>query len=370
MHHSVIYRDPDAYSPWPVLWPLPDGTIGAGVVTSPIGSHPGASTFGHFFAMVSSDAGCTWTTTDNPTHPANWPFGTEDEHMDRFAAILPKTDGSTYVTVGAHGFEAWDAERLEEARSQHRWVRPLPERPDHIAVQSPLIVSRRATDSGKNWTVREWQVPGIKGLWCFNRGTILEDGTIVVGIYSIDIDGNNCPYILRSEDSGQTWRLHDLCARNTAVAGNETALCEISPGKLTALTRSDLGRDDHYLLQMWSDDGGRSWTEPIKTQIWGHPAHLLKLKDGRILCTHGYRRSPIGVRAVISEDGSETWKVSDSIVIRDDSSGHSPHRGEGTGLGDVGYPVSMQLSDGDVLTAYYVTPSDNVTHCAATRWQP
>ena len=34
MKHSVIYRDEEAYSPWPVLWPLPEGNIAAGVVTS------------------------------------------------------------------------------------------------------------------------------------------------------------------------------------------------------------------------------------------------------------------------------------------------------------------------------------------------
>ncbi len=117
----MIYRDPDAYSPWPVLWPLPDGSIGAGVVTSPIGSHPGASTFGRFFALASRDGGRTWAPTDHPAHPANWPFGTEDEHMDRFAAILPNA-GGTWVTVGARGFEAWDAGRLDEARSLRRWV--------------------------------------------------------------------------------------------------------------------------------------------------------------------------------------------------------------------------------------------------------
>ena len=58
------------------------------------------------------------------------------------------------------------------------------------------------------------------------------------------------------------------------------------------------------------------------------------------------------------------------MILRDDSAGHSPYRGEGTGAGDVGYPVSLQLPDGDVLTAYYITPADNVTHSEVTRWTP
>ncbi len=64
--------------------------------------------------------------------------------------------------------------------------------------------------------------------------------------------------MLRSVDAGRTWRLHDLCAKAKAVPANETALCEVSAGRLIALTRGDLGRGDHYLLQMWSDGGGRT----------------------------------------------------------------------------------------------------------------
>ena len=60
MQHAVLYRDESAYSPWPVLWQLPGGSIGAGVVTSPVGSHPGASVFGRFLAFVSRDRGSSW----------------------------------------------------------------------------------------------------------------------------------------------------------------------------------------------------------------------------------------------------------------------------------------------------------------------
>ena len=57
VEHHIIYRDENAYSPWPVLWPLPDGGLACGVVTSPIGSHPGASTFGAFLALASYNEG-------------------------------------------------------------------------------------------------------------------------------------------------------------------------------------------------------------------------------------------------------------------------------------------------------------------------
>jgi hypothetical protein len=38
--------------------------------------------------------------------------------------------------------------------------------------------------------------------------------------------------------------------------------------------------------------------------------------------------------------------------------------------GDVGYPVSVQLPDDRVLTAYYITEKDGITHTAVTRWAP
>ena len=198
----------------------------------------------------------------------------------------------------------------------------------------------------------------------------MTDGTIVVGVYGVDGEGLERPCALRSADRGLTWRLHALCAGAAGVRASEAAICETCPGRLTALVRAESDPHDHRLLQLWSEDGGRTWSEPARTGIRGHPAHLLKLEDGRILCTHGYRRHPMGVRAVLSENDGETWDTDNRVILRDDGGGHSPHRGEGTGAGDVGYPVSIQLQDGEVLTACYITPADNVTHSAVTIWRP
>jgi len=34
----------------------------------------------------------------------------------------------------------------------------------------------------------------------------------------------------------------------------------------------------------------------------------------------------------------------------------------------LGYPRSMQLDDGTILTVYYFTDDEQVTHIACTRW--
>jgi hypothetical protein len=104
--------------------------------------------------------------------------------------------------------------------------------------------------------------------------------------------------------------------------------------------------------------------------MWGYPPHLLKLRDGRVLCSFGYRRDPMGVRAVLSNDGGKTWDINNIIVLRNDGGIPSEFRRDAeSGGADLGYPISTQLSDGSILTVYYITLADGVTHSAATRWR-
>ena len=74
----------------------------------------------------------------------------------------------------------------------------------------------------------------------------------------------------------------------------------------------------------------------------GVPSHLVELESGSILCTYGYRRPPFGIKACFSHDGGATWDVDNEVVIRDD----------GMHL-DLGYPASIQLVDGRILSVYY-----------------
>ena len=213
-----------------------------------------------------------------------------------------------------------------------------------FVVNRPTVFVQRSTDSGP-WSRDEWDVPGFSGT---GLAASVEDGTEPVYGRGADVPR------LR-------WRLYPVGTRRGCTWRRA------GPG-LAWHGRTSGG----HLVQYWSDDGGVTWSQPLNTNVWtpSSPPYLIKLRDGRILLSHGYRRDPMGIRAVLSEDGGRTWDVDNTVVLRDDGGYVSELRAEGGAGSDVGYPHSTQLSDGSVLTVYYITPADRVTHIASTRWDP
>lgn len=94
----------------------------------------------------------------------------------------------------------------------------------------------------------------------------------------------------------------------------------------------------------------------------GHPADLVELSDGRLLCTYGLREPvhsiPGGIRATFSHDGGVTWRIEEEVILRDDLVNW-----------DVGYPESRQLPDGRILTVYYLNEQGRYA-LSGTLWHP
>ena len=376
MEHFVVLREEGRYNAFPVLDLLPDGRLAIGCVSSPVGDHMG---MGDWPVFVFEDRGTTWSLSDDPALPPNWPGSTPREKYDRICRIMP--DGS-FLAVGSVGYELWDPDRRDEAEARgfssydHDPI-IAQQLPGHLVVSGHRLVVIRSTDRGASWERRTWTVPGYKAVTGFPRGTVLEDGTWLFPVYTSRSDGGGDGLIFRSEDAGATWRLHLAVPRLC----NEWALVEVAPGQILGHMRwgSRWGHpeDDRiYALEVWSEDGGKTWTHPIETSFQGYPNHLLRLPDGRILCTFGYRRKPMGVRALISEDRGNSWDLDRVYVLRDDAgtaSGAWPAEKRsqpGFGSSDVGYPISTELEDGSIVTAYYITPPDAITQVAVTRWHP
>ena len=184
-------------------------------------------------------------------------------------------------------------------------------------------------------------------------------------------------FAARSADNGTTWQAQGMISPHIFEAGDPAAyswaICEevnvaLTPGGRLVTThrvegmpgtpwRTGLWHNEGFVYQADSLDLGKTWRPTHPTPMWGHPAHLLVLENGLLVCVFGYRRPPYGIHACISTDEGQTWDYENVRILRSDGV-----------VRDIGYPNSVQLKDGRIFTTYYFTRSDGIRHIAATVW--
>jgi hypothetical protein len=131
---------------------------------------------------------------------------------------------------------------------------------------------------------------------------------------------------------------------------------EAKDGQLVVQIRNHNAKSSRETLQSTSPDGGKKWSVPRSIGVWGLPSHLLRLKDGRLLMTYGHRRKPFGNQARVSTDHGATW--SEPMIVS----------GDGIG-GDLGYPSTVQLKDGSLLSVWYeVMKGSRFAFLRQARW--
>jgi len=212
-------------------------------------------------------------------------------------------------------------------------VRPPDSAPDLFAVAS--------VDRGRTWSPPRAQHTTLLA-WASPYGRIIAapDGSLVMAAYGMPRDaeetGRFDAVVMRSHDAGATWADESL----VAAGGSELALCFAAPDQLIGALRRAEG--DTAIVH--SRDAGRTWSAPAAvTRIAEHPADLCRLRgSGRILLTFGRRRRPLGLGALTSSDGGTTWDTDHEVLLAGDGIGH-----------DVGYPSTVQLDDGALVTAAY-----------------
>lgn len=137
---------------------------------------------------------------------------------------------------------------------------------------------------------------------------------------------------------------------------HEPHVIELNDGALLCLIRYHYPNGGLGIYKSVSRDGGRTWSTPEDMDIHGSPPHLLRHSSGAIVLTYGWRHAPYGQRARISRDDGATW--SDEIILRDDGPD-----------GDLGYPCSVELPGGDILTVYYQKrPGESLCSILWTQW--
>lgn len=201
----------------------------------------------------------------------------------------------------------------------------------------------RSRDQGATWSSPE-EIAGMRPLAdrgellnSFGKMAVTQDGTVLLSVYATWKDHHSSSEtIFRSTDKGHTWKLLSTVADGV----NETALLALPDNHVIAALRTN---KEQKLEIAHSSDAGKTWDTPVDvTQPNEHPGDLIRLQNGDILLTFGERNAPRGARAILSHDGGNTWGAKSRMVLADDAP-----------LFDCGYPSSVQLPDGRIVTVYY-----------------
>lgn len=324
---ATISRYPEYYHGWPTMSSRRNGEL---LLTYSGGREAHVCPFGRVEMMRSSDGGRHWS----------WPEVIWDSPIDdRDSGILETSSGSLLVTTFTSlAYEAalkdssgWPPEKA--ARWQAVNLRTTPAQRRSLLDTWML----RSTDGGMTWST-PYRVPVNSP-----HGPIeLADGRLLYAGKQLWQPGGKVG-VCESSDDGKTWRwLSGIAARpgDTAEQYHELHAVQAADGRIIVHIRNHDAQDSGETLQSESADGGRSWSTPHSTGVWGLPSHLLRLRDGRLLMTYGYRRAPFGNQARTSTDHGRSW--SDPIVISDDGAS-----------GDLGYPSTAELASGELITVWY-----------------
>jgi hypothetical protein len=196
----------------------------------------------------------------------------------------------------------------------------------------------RSTDGGISWSAR---VPTLVNS---PHGPVsLRDGRLLYAGKELWTETRRIG-VCESVDDGLTWRwLAEIPTRpgdDARKSYHELHAVEAADGTIVAHIRNHNQANAGETLQSESTDGGRTWSGPHPIGVWGLPSHLLRLRDGRLLMTYGHRRPPFGNQARLSMDHGKTW--GHAMILSADGTG-----------GDLGYPSSVELADGTLLTVWY-----------------
>ena len=332
---KVISHLPDLYHGWPTLARRRNGQL---LLVCSGGRESHVCPFGRVDLMRSDDDGETWS----------WPRVVMDGPIDdRDAGLLETAQGSILITTftslayepilakaetiepGQSG--AWSEKRLKQWQAAHNRV-AAEQRQAALGVW--MI---RSTDGGVTFSGRYFcQVDSPHGPVQLSDGRILYAGKELW-------HGDHRVGVCESSDDGQTWNwLAQIPTRDgdDPKSYHELHAVEAADGRIVVQIRNHNKNNSGETLQSESSDGGKTWSEPRSIDVWGLPSHLLRLADDRLLMTYGHRRAPLGNQARTSEDHGRSW--SEAMVIS----------GDGVS-GDLGYPSTVQLDDGSLLTVWY-----------------
>lgn len=377
VEHVVVYKDPDfahaCNQASIVLLRNGDLFLGFNEERYPVHADSGQSC-----CIRSTDGGRTW---DPATKQVIWPYTESRGNWD--CAFAQVSDGTLLMHTRVCNFIA--PRGIHSEGDQMLGMAP-PGMPERLKRQTGYALLKSG-DGGATWTdpceVNTSPIASSSLSWyaCGGSGAghIIElaDGGLLMPLAGTmsttdepgtGVETDRC-FLLRSDDGGDNWEYWSTVAYDAAgiIHFCEPGMARLANGTLVCLMRTHHKpqRQDN-LWFTWSDDDGVTWSPPKRSALWGYPADVMQLRDGRVLAVYGYRKTPWGVRGCLSDDGL-TWDKRNEFVIREGGIATPATATDINPLIDslnmmqywhTGYPTVTQLEDGTVVVAYHEYSAD------------
>jgi len=362
--HGIVCRlagERLGYFGWPTVARLDDGTL---VVASSGLRSEHVCPWGKTVLNVSRDDGRTWS----PPRVIN-----DSPLDDRDAGVVNLGGGKLLVTwfrsdnrkyANDEGFRKWLGD--EELASWRPTLDALTDDVVNRHLGSWIMLSG---DGGETWShPLQSPVSTPHGPIRLRCGDLLYLGkSYRLGWNDMEVGSI---FAACSTDGGRSWAILGAVPfydRTKGANYHEPHVVELPSGKLIGMIRvengggvdldKDAGVVNFSIMQTESADGGRTWSVPKPLNFHGSPPHLLRGLSGTLIMTYGYRMPPFGQRAAFSRDDGSTWDH--DWIIRDDGPD-----------GDLGYPSTVELADGNLFTVcYQKVPGDRKCSLLWSRWK-
>ena len=336
LNQIIIFKEEGLYSCFPNMFKTND-TLVVGFSARVTNSHYDKKGGGKRF--ISTDSGLSWRETKKQI-------------------IFPgyKNKKNNYIITVPKNWREIDKEKVKEVKANNIHVKYSKGK----YWKSTGIFQKKLSPEGNFIFSESISLPQHSLLMGTNLSSYIrkDSGLRILSLFG-KINSNqkeNQIFLLRSENDGFSWDfiVPYKYPNSLNVGLGETALLDTGIDSVIGISRGS----DGFLYKSISIDNGISWALPEKMPIWGHPANLININQDQILCTYGYRKSPIGIRAVILNKKTLNI-ISDPFILRDNGKGN-PF--------DSGYPMTLLIDDKTYFTTFYFTSDDGITHIAGTRW--
>lgn len=344
---SVLYKDADYYSAFTCLTRCANGDILVSFRRAPNEKpHYHHHSMSRAVVMRSRDEGETWS--------GPYAIAPDDDIGQQDPHVTALSDGSVFAS-----YFTWQAHPMAEKPTLFDTYAELSE-VKGVIWRCCGVHTALSRDNGHSWKTYGKLIPGGAGREVYANAAMHSkavelDGRLLLPI-RVEAPDSYKHFLVESPDGGINWDYAGEIVRAEPEKHryyDEGYLYCAPDGTLTCLFRCyEEGGLMEYCV---SHDGGKTWSKPQLSGVWGFPQTVTPISGGRALLTYGYRREPWGVRARVVKADLSDMNEAEEIVIYD-----------GGKDADLGYPSGLELENGSLLVTYYCGGGDEtrVIRCA------